>query len=622
MSVKCFLWLCEDGRAYAAYVHEALYDSNDEQKESLLSVHQSLLDTRNGIDDRARCERDVNGAPGRQIARFGQVVMPFFFDGFKCFFEVHPITESELGALPSVTLTDGSVPYEPMARLHSRRRHVDTPSPTVDWKRCLGFPPDHVVAKTLNATTQLAPSVEAETREIMRDHFQTRLPELKVRRVNDVCYVDTFFSSITSVRGFTCWNLFCFKRTGLDVAYLMRRRAQSPPTLARMITDCGAPRQIKSDNAPEFKGQRWIACLEQHSISSVYTEAHHPNQNLAERRGGTLKAAVVHLLRISGVPLHFWCYALEYMCLFRSVTARRSLEWMLPHKRHWGDRPDISVFRFVFYEPIWYYNPRQAFPKPKMLKGRFMGIAQNVGDAFCYLILTQPENDSDGETPQVLARSVIRRRYVREESPVIAIDDNSNSITFYRSDGVTPLDTPNDVSEETEPIEDVVLPPEEIRELQTDLRSVLQDGVDPTDEFENEIFEVYGPPTKRQRISSPCPSGLVLPTPSVLATQRSTSTSEDHSVLPTQHATLPSQQMMCNDESTKLGLVTPGLETDFDSSPSIAAATTAGLSNDDCRDGSLKSPSNWGAWCTPDNPGRGSTARDPRRSKSSATESC
>ena len=39
----------EDGRAFAAYAHEALYDSNPAQKESLLSVHQSLRDTRNGI---------------------------------------------------------------------------------------------------------------------------------------------------------------------------------------------------------------------------------------------------------------------------------------------------------------------------------------------------------------------------------------------------------------------------------------------------------------------------------------------------------------------------------------------------------------------------------------------
>ncbi len=76
--------VCEDGRAYAAYVHEALYDSNEVQLESPLSVHQSLRNTNNGIDDRARCERDLNGSPGQQMARFGQVQMPFFFDGTRC----------------------------------------------------------------------------------------------------------------------------------------------------------------------------------------------------------------------------------------------------------------------------------------------------------------------------------------------------------------------------------------------------------------------------------------------------------------------------------------------------------------------------------------------------------
>ena len=47
----------------------------------------------------------------------------------------------------------------------------------------------------MDAASQMIPSVEAETRKIMReDHFQTRLPERKVRRVNDTCYdVDTFF---------------------------------------------------------------------------------------------------------------------------------------------------------------------------------------------------------------------------------------------------------------------------------------------------------------------------------------------------------------------------------------------------------------------------------------------
>ncbi len=172
--------MCEDGTAYAAYAHEALLDSNPAQKESLLSVHQSLTDQGNGIDDRARCERDVHDNPDLQMAQFGTSKVPFYFDGTKCFYAVHRISDAE-----------------------------------VEWKKKLGFAPDHVVAKTLSATTQLIPTVEAETRKIMRDLFQTRLPELKVRRVNNTCYVDTFFSSLPSVRGYTCWNLFCFRRTGL-----------------------------------------------------------------------------------------------------------------------------------------------------------------------------------------------------------------------------------------------------------------------------------------------------------------------------------------------------------------------------------------------------------------------
>ena len=306
----------EDGKEYAAYAHEALYDSNPAQKESLLSVHQSLHDQRNGIDDRARCERDLHGNPGLQAARFGDQTVPFYFDGTKCFFAVFRISAEEERVLPKIVLTDGSVPYEPFARLHSRRRPHASPDLGA-WKYNLGFAPDHVVSKTLAATTQLVPTVEAESREIMRDHFQTRIPELRVRRVNDRCYVDTFFSSIPSVRGFTCWNLFSFQRTGLDVIYLMRRRSQSPTTLPRMVAECGAPLCLKSDNAPEFKGKRWVDYLTSMAIQSVFTEAHHPNKNLAERRGGALKAATVHILRITGCPLPYWCFALEYVALLR-----------------------------------------------------------------------------------------------------------------------------------------------------------------------------------------------------------------------------------------------------------------------------------------------------------------
>ena len=182
-------------------------------------------------------------------------------------------------------------------------------------KHCLGFIPDLVVQKTLKATTQFVPTVEAESREHMQNHLLTRLPELKHRCINDTARCDTFFSSIPSVRGFTCWTQYLFLHSGLDQVYLMRRRSQYLPALQWMLVDCGVPHTIHLDNAPEYKSDRWTKLTQTYLIKNTYTEAYHPNQNLCECRGGMLKAATSHLLLVTGAPLEFWCYALEYIAL-------------------------------------------------------------------------------------------------------------------------------------------------------------------------------------------------------------------------------------------------------------------------------------------------------------------
>ena len=111
-----------DGDAYAATAHEALYDSNPMQIELLLSVHQALRNPQNGIDDWAMCKLNIQGNPGKQAARYGDIVIPFHFDGTKCFLEVLPITDRELQqTLRGITLTDGRVPYESILRLHCIR---------------------------------------------------------------------------------------------------------------------------------------------------------------------------------------------------------------------------------------------------------------------------------------------------------------------------------------------------------------------------------------------------------------------------------------------------------------------------------------------------------------------
>jgi hypothetical protein len=52
-----------------------------------------------------------------------------------------------------------------------------------------------------------------------------------------------------------------------------------------------------------------------------------------------------------------------------------------------------------------------------MLRGRFLGIAKNNGDAFCFLVLTNP--DDTNKPQQVIARTVVKRHYPQENPPVV-----------------------------------------------------------------------------------------------------------------------------------------------------------------------------------------------------------
>ena len=92
-------------------------------------------------------------------------------------------------------------------------------------------------------------TLQAETREYMRDHYKTRVWALRPRRINDICYSDTFFSAIASVRGYRCFQLFAFKRSNYDVLCLMKREADAPSAYEDMIRNIGAPNKTVTDNA-------------------------------------------------------------------------------------------------------------------------------------------------------------------------------------------------------------------------------------------------------------------------------------------------------------------------------------------------------------------------------------
>ncbi len=124
-----------------------------------------------------------------------------------------------------------------------------------------------------------------------------------------------------------------------------------------------------------------------------------------------------------------------------------------------------------------------------------MGVAQNIGDAFCFLIFTEPDLDSTGllPTPQVLARSAIRRRFPREAPPGEHVESEAH-LSFYMNDERTPLLDPPETSMTDDALTDIISP---LEQLQVD--SSPSDFVEESDPFEDGLVEVYGPPAKRHR---------------------------------------------------------------------------------------------------------------------------
>jgi hypothetical protein len=64
---------------------------------------------------------------------------------------------------------------------------------------------------------------------------------------------------------------------------------------------------------------------------------------------------------LNGAPENFWCYAVDCAVGQMNHMVVRSLGWKTPFEMLYGETPDISLFRFEFYEPMQYFDPFARF---------------------------------------------------------------------------------------------------------------------------------------------------------------------------------------------------------------------------------------------------------------------
>ena len=102
-------------------------------------------------------------------------------------------------------------------------------------------------------------------------------------------------------------------------------------------------------------------------------------------------------------PPYLWLLCLMYVTFVLNHTIHAALNYETPLKCTTGSTPDISpLLRFRWKEPVYYHENDSAFPSESCEKrGIFVGIAENVGHAMTYKILTD-------DTRCVICRSNVR----------------------------------------------------------------------------------------------------------------------------------------------------------------------------------------------------------------------
>ena len=149
------------------------------------------------------------------------------------------------------------------------------------------------------------------------------------------------------------------------------------------------------------------------------------------------------ILDRTGAPPELWLLCMMYVVYILNHLAHSQLNGQTPIYAAFGTTPDISaLLLFFFYQRVLYHQKNTPFPGSKELSGRFVGIAENVGDALTFLILTD-------DTKEVIARSVVRpaedssdpnlRASAAADAP---IDGETTKPTVVSSDGQLPIFNP------------------------------------------------------------------------------------------------------------------------------------------------------------------------------------
>ena len=193
-------------------------------------------------------------------------------------------------------------------------------------------------------------------------------------------------------------------------AYPMNTDKQFINTLEDNIRKRGPMYQLVSDSSQAEFRNKVHDVLRTLCIDSWKGEAYYQHQNPAKIRFQTVKTTTNTVLDRTNAPSSAWLLCLLYVIFVLNNTFCNSIN-AVPIQQLTGSTNDISpLLRFHFWEEVYYRHDDSDFPSDEREgHGHFVGIAEHVGHAMTFKILTT-------DTKKIIFRSVVR--------PITAEDRN------------------------------------------------------------------------------------------------------------------------------------------------------------------------------------------------------
>ncbi|MGH7974081.1 MAG: hypothetical protein ACREBR_01045, partial [bacterium] len=274
----------------------------------------------------------------------------------------------------------------------ARRSDVDAPTLAKRWGLS-----QFVGNQTLKATTQrgirnLLSSIDRR--------YRTRQSQLRYPYLRTHFYSDTMFSDVKSLRGNLRAQVFVTAED-FNKVYPMKLKSEAGDKLNEFVKDVGIPELVVTDNTGEETGADWERVRKHYLIKQKWTEPYSPWQNKAEREIQNLKKQFRLVMNRVRAPDTLWDFGLKFVSDIRLYTSRASLDFRTPYEVLKGNTPDISeLMDFDFYQWVKFNEPAASFTEQRVVLGRWLGVAHDVGQAMCYWILK--------DNGRIVARTTVR----------------------------------------------------------------------------------------------------------------------------------------------------------------------------------------------------------------------